>query len=186
MASAQLFFKGNRDYGVGTITFDLLLTESHSFSNTITDHNVEDGSIITDHIKNNLESGGVTGIISNFTIKQNALISNRAQDAYDELKRLWKSRELVTVITVMEVYEDVAITDVSIDRSSDTGEAITLNISFRKVKKVTLQEIVIFAGVNPKDMSVNQNRQIANSSDNGRQTTKDVDFSDIEFNVEVQ
>ncbi len=166
----NLFFRDNRDYGVGTLRFDLILSETHNFSSMVTEHNVEDGSIISDHIKNELENGSLTGIISNFTLNKFGLISNRAQDAFDELIWLWESKELVTITTVMRVYEDVAITNVSVDRSADTGEAISLNITFKAVKTVKLKTVQIDVGVNIGDMKTNLKRQSAPSTEIGRTT----------------
>lgn len=169
MIPIQLFFE-KREYGVGSIKFDLILTESHNFSNEITEHNVEDGSVITDHIKNNLENGSLTGIISNFSLKVFGVFTNRAQDAFDELIRLWKEKTLVTILTVMKVYEDVAITDVSIDRSGDTGEAISLNISFKKVNIVKLKTVKIDLTVNVGAMNTDQNKQASPKLELGRTT----------------
>lgn len=164
----QLFFRNNRDYGVGSITFDLILTENHNFSNEVTQYNVENGSVISDHIRNNLENGSLSGLISNFTLRKYGLFTNRAQDAFDEFVRLWKEKTLVTIVTVMRVYDDVAITNVSVDRSGDTGEAIVLNVSFQKVKQVSLKAVLIDVAVNIKNMKSKINRQSAPPANIGR------------------
>jgi len=164
----QLFFRNNRTYRVGSIKFDLLLGEDHNFSNNVTSHSVEDGSVIMDHIRNNMENGSLAGLISNFTISTNGIFSNRAQDAFDELQRLWKDRVLVTVVTVMKVYEEVAITNVDIARSDTTGEAIILNITFMKVKVVKLKAVEVDLAVTVNDMKTDGNRQAAPSAQLGR------------------
>jgi hypothetical protein len=60
MANTFLFYQ-NREYkidnnetGLGILSFDLELAESHNFSNNVTQFNVEDGADISDHIQNNL------------------------------------------------------------------------------------------------------------------------------------
>jgi hypothetical protein len=168
LVPARLFFRGNRDYKVGTIVLDLILSEAHSFPNIVTPHRIEDGSVVTDHIKNDLINGSLTGLISNFTLKLGFLITNRAQDAFDEMERLWRSRQLVTIVTVMKVYESVAITNVSINRSDDTGEAIALNVAFQETKTVKLKTVEVDVDIKVRDMSNNQNRQAAPAVDVGR------------------
>lgn len=168
IVSAQLFFRGNREYKVGAITFDLIISESHNLSNTVTEHDVEDGSRISDHIRNNLENGALVGLITNFSLKVNGLLTNRSQDAFDAINRLWKSRELVTIVTVLKVYENVAITDISIDRSESTGEAIAMNVTFRQIKQVKLKTAQIDLAVNIKDMNNDTNRQATPPTDVGR------------------
>lgn len=166
-----LFFK-DRNYKIGSnkgfVTFDLILSENHTISNEVTQHVVEDGSEITDHIKNNLESGSLTVLVTNFSLKAFGAFFDRAQDAFDEIIRLWKTRELVTIICVLKVYENVAITNVKITRSAATGDAIVLDISFKQVKVVKLRTVLIDVGVNPKGMKTDSNRQIAAPSDQGR------------------
>ncbi len=165
---AQLFFRNNRKYGVGDIKFDLILSENHNFSNEVTEHNIEDGSTISDHIKNNPETGSVTGLITNFTIHTFGITKNRAQDAFDAFKSLWKERTLVTIVTVMEVYNDVAITDVSVDRSSSTGESLALNISFQKANIVKLKTVQVDVGITLDGTETNANRQASPQADVGR------------------
>lgn len=170
LVPSTLFFK-NREYGVGSIKFDLILSESHNMANQVTEHNVEDGSVISDHIKNELENGALSGLITNFSLNVFGAFTNRAQDAFDALVQLWKEKTLVTIVTVMKVYEDVAITNVNVDRAEDTGEAIVLNISFKKVNVVKLETVVIGAVANKlADMKSSQNRQAAPAADAGRTT----------------
>lgn len=169
----SLFFKNNRQYGIGTIKFDLIMSEDHNFESEVTSHPVEDGSVISDHIQNRLENGTVTGIISNFSINTLGLASNRAQDAFEALVALWKEKTLVTIVTVLRVYEDVAITSAPVARDSDSGESITIQVSFRKVNTVKLQEVVLDLSVKVNDLDSNANRQVAGSTSIGRTTKLD-------------
>lgn len=161
-----------RPYKIGTrkgfISFDLILSESHSISNTISEHPVEDGSVISDHIKNNLENGSLTGLISNFSLSTFTSFTNRAQDAYDEIVRLWKNRETVTLVSVLRTYNDIAIVDVNVSLSADTGSAIVLDISFKQIKKVKLKTVLIDVGVNIKDTKTDIKRQSSPALDQGR------------------
>ena len=174
----QLFFANNRQYGVGSITFDLIISEQHTFNNQIADHSVEDGSVITDHIKNELETGSLVGLISNFSINAFINFTNRAQSAFDALIDLWQSKQLVTIVTVMRVYDNVAIMGCSIARSSSTGEAIELNISFKKIRTVKLQQFQASAvigqapPIKTPDMSTDQNKQSGVKLDFGHQLGK--------------
>lgn len=167
---STLFFKNNRVYGVGAIVFDLLISETHNFSSEITQFNIEDGSSISDHIRNTLRTGSVTGLITNFSLYQSGLTSNRAQDAFDALVRLWEARELVTINTILDVYENVVITNISVARGEDSGEALAANFSFSKLKIVKLQEVQIQAVVNLANMNSNINRQAAVNIDAGKTT----------------
>lgn len=177
MANSFLFYQNrnyklvNNDTGIGILTFDLILNESHNMVNTVTRYNVEDGSDISDHIQNELESGSVSGMITNFSIYGGTLIENRAQLAYDTLRDLWKSKELVDIYTVLQVYEAVAITNISIPKEANSGESITCDISFQEFNKVKLQEVTLGATVNLKDMLSKQNQQSAKNKNVGKTQT---------------
>ena len=159
LINATLFFKNNRIYGVGAITFDLILNESHNFSNTVTQYNIENGSNISDHIQNEPITGQVSGLITNFNINLVGFFVNNAQAAFEKLEELYKKQELVTIVTVLKVYQNVAITNITINRDKDTGEALFADFSFQEINIVSLQEIVITASVNIKDMTSNLNQQ---------------------------
>ena len=168
----NLFFRRNKDYGarsdIGSITFDVILNENHFFGSDVSTHNVENGSEISDHIRNQLENGTFTGLISNFSVKTRLLRTNRAQDAFDFIYKLWQERVLVTIVTVMRVYKNMAITSISIPRSFDTGESGIFEISFRKVNQVKLRTVVLESAVNVTNMDDDTNRQAAVTSDQGR------------------
>lgn len=166
----QLFFKYNRSYGIGSISFDLITSEDHNFRSNVTEHPVEDGSDITDHIQNQLQSGTLTGLISNFSINSTGLISNRAQDVFDALVSLWELRTLMTAMTMLKVYDNVAITEIPITRDTDSGESIVIQVSFKQVKVVYLQEVTLELDVKVNNLATNKNRQVAKKRRIGRTT----------------
>lgn len=168
IVSADLFFRKNRSYAVGNISFDMILSETHNLNNTVSQYKVENGSPVSDHIENELENGSATYLITNFSINDSGEVRNRAQEVYDELYDLWKRKELVKIVTVFKVYTDMAIQSLAIPRDEGTGEALFLNISFRKFNRVKLKEVKLIATVNIKDTKSDQNRQASENVDVGR------------------
>lgn len=158
LVPASLFYK-NRDYGVGNIVFDLILGETHNLKNTVTQYKIEDGSNISDHILNDVREGSLSGLFTNFSIEVPGFILNRAQLAYDSLEQIWKAKDLVDIFTVYKAYKNMAITNISIVKDSDTGEALIADISFQEVTKVSLQTINILANISLEDMTSDINRQ---------------------------
>ena len=70
--SSSLFFKTG-GYSIDAIAFDLLLDEQHTMENAVTEHAVEDGSLISDHIQVKSRKGSLTGFVTNspFTVGYN-------------------------------------------------------------------------------------------------------------------
>lgn len=163
----SLFFKGNRKYGVGKITFDLIKSETHNYRSNITDHKIEDGSTISDHIENELENGTVNGLISNYSLRIGEITTNRAQDTFEALVELWKKKTTVTIVTVLKVYNDVVISAMPFMRDTSQGESLPISVSFRKLNIVTLQEITLELSVKINDLDSDLNKQIAPEMDIG-------------------
>jgi len=185
MANSFLFYQNrtygllNNETGIGIINFDLELAEGHSMSNSVTRYNVEDGADVSDHIQNELESGTVSGFVSNFSIFDGEIFENKAQLAYDTLRDLWKKRQLVDIFTVLRVYEGVAITSININRDASSGESLICDISFQEFNKVTLSEVSVGTVVKLKDMKSTQNKQSAPAKNVGKQQGKSIAYSSI-------
>lgn len=193
-------FKGlKRGFGTNddqySITFDLLIDESYTMSNTVTKHPVQDGSVITDHIQNMLRSGAMTGLVSNFSLKSIFVDKNRAQDAYDTLVALWKNRDLVTITVGLEVFDDWIITDISTSRSAKDGESLTFKIAFMEARIVSLQQVDVGVQVKfgaGKDAGDNQAEDFAENlyleeivpNSNYKQGDADLATGDVELSTE--
>lgn len=161
------YYAWARDNGI-ILNFDLILTETHNLDSMISQHAVEDGSSITDYIYNQLERGSLSCLISNFSISEFGLAKNRAQSAFDNIVQLHKERALFTLATVMRVYENIAFSSVTVERSAESGEALTLAITFQRIKTVKLKKVLIDASIKLLDMNSNANRQAAPKADVGR------------------
>ncbi len=171
----SLFYRMyDKPYAVGDIQLDLILSESHSLTSTVSEHPVEEGATISDHIQQNLRVGKLTGLVSNFSIQTGGGdgATNRAMNAWTLFHNLWKRRELVTIVTTLEVYENVAVTNVSTERSSTSGDALQFEVSFQEVRQPKLQEVTLAATVQPPKMNTKQQRQASNKVRNGRATGK--------------
>ena len=107
-------------------------------------------------------------------------LENRARTAWEELKSIMDRKELVTVVTSLEVYENVAITLIDTERDGDSGDALEIRIQFRQVRKVGLREDKVSAQVQPSDMDSDINRQAAVGTSGGQQVGSEPSEADKE------
>lgn len=161
-----------------SLVFDLQLSESHSFDSVVTNHPVENGSPISDHIEKKLRSGSSSFLISNYSLTQGELETNRVQDIYDLFKQLWSAKELVTLVTDLEVYENVAITKVSIARQAGVGEAGTFAVSFTEFRIVRLKKVSVDANIVVTELETPQAKQSSPPVDVGSQTPEKTTYND--------
>jgi len=135
-----MFFK--KKSTVGYLTLDVLVTENISLPSDVTKYPVEDGSEeISDHITRNSEELSITGSVASSDILafEFGPCTSKLIKAVDQLRSMHKERKLVTVVTGLGKYEDMAFTSLTINRSNSAngGGWIDINANLRKIKKVS-------------------------------------------------
>lgn len=133
--------------GVPVWFFDGTLNESHDASGKATEHPVSRQKSISDHISLNPFRLTITGVITNVPLSASAdgiaPDPNRVRDTYRRLIQLWESRGLFTVVTGLEVYENMAIERVSVPRGQGGKLAIRPTVELKQIRLVTLAEVPI-------------------------------------------
>lgn len=191
-----LFYR-KEGYSVGSVDIDLILNEDHSKDARVTENPLQDGRAVSDGIYLELREGSLTGLVSNHSLKhatppdvqsaqalleqaESTTLENRARQAWEDLKAVMDAKEPVTIVTALEVYENVAITHIETDRDGDTGDALAIQVSFREVQTVQLKEDKVTAKVSPSDMASTINRLSAVGTDGGQKVAGQPTQQDME------
>lgn len=191
-------FYPKEGYKVGSVELDLILDEDHSKSAQVTENPLQDGRSISDGIFLELQEGSLTGLVTNHSVKiaekrakqlelqdsetlmaeaENYQLENRAKQAWVDLKAVMDAKQPVTIVTSLEVYDNVAITNISTERNGDSGDALEIKVSFRQILTVSLMEHEVTAQVQPKDMDSDINRKSAIGVNVGQKVAKNVSKS---------
>lgn len=191
-------FYPKEGYKVGSVELDLILDEDHSKSAQVTENPLQDGRAISDGIFLELQEGSLTGLVTNHSVKRaeerakqlelqdsdtlmaeakNYQLENRAKQAWVDLKAVMDAKKPVTIVTSLEVYDDVAITNISTERNGDSGDALEIKVSFRQILTVSLMENEVTAQVQPKDMDSDINRKSALGVNVGQKVAKNISKS---------
>ncbi len=114
---------------IGEIMVDAFINESHTFSNEISEHPVENGFSIVDHIQNQPLSLSLNGIISNTPMdllglvaidSANRLLSENKDDfcetAFKKIEELFAKREPITIATSLKTYPNMVLESLTIER----------------------------------------------------------------------
>lgn len=185
-------------YKVGSVELDLILDEEHSKSAQVTENPLQDGRAISDGIFLELQEGSLTGLVTNHSVKiaeerakqldlqdsetlmekaKNYQLENRAKQAWIDLKAVMDAKQPVTIVTSLEVYDNVAITNISTERNGGSGDALEIKVSFRQILTVSLMEHEVTAQVQPKDMDSDINRKSALGVNVGQKVAKNISKS---------
>ncbi len=188
MASLSILFGVESRAFIGEVQLDVSVAEEHVNAATITEHPVENGSIIADHIFLIPDELTLTGIITDTPVRildglrgavageisaLGGALAGEAVDgstpsiaAFRALRRIHISREPVTVVTGLKTYTDMVMVEFRVPRSVDTGQALRFSARFRKITFVDTQTVTI-----PADILAAGDRALAQSGqDRGRQT----------------
>lgn len=172
---------------MGGVSLDLILDETHSKSAEVTENPLQDGRAISDGIYVKLREGSLTGLVSNHSLKhtedlaeenRNAEgilniaqwqpLKNRAAEAWNELKAVMDAKQTVTIVTALEVYENVAVTNIETTLDGESGDALAIRLTFKQVKTVQLVEDEVSLRMDPENMETDINRISANLKDGGQ------------------
>lgn len=206
LQSASLFFWNDGEQGVtpkdksiGAVSFDLILDEDHALSAAVCSHPVQYGDPITDHIQPQLPSGRVSVLVSNFSLKDapGALrqggspvrqewspYRNRAAEAYGVFLQIFEKRQVCTMVTVLRVYRDVALTNVSAPKTNATGDALIFDVSFQQIRTAQLKTIELSGVAKVNDMNDDNNRQAAPKVSTGVATPSKITIDIYEEKVQ--
>lgn len=155
---------------IDTLVLDCSVKEEHTAEVEVTDHAVEQGSAITDHARPKPEELTIEGIVSNtplssfqvtravnqqgVTLQTTSQANNArgmpgaAELAYTQLRSLRDSGKLVTIVTQLRTYDNMAMTSLKVPREDKIGDVLKFECKFKQVRIVTNAVTVVATKVN--------------------------------------
>lgn len=160
----------NRRVSIGAITLDATIREFHKSRYTVTDHPIESGGFVTDHVYEEPFHLLIEGEISNSPVvifSSLPGISDRRIEAFDQLNLLAKNKDVVSVVTGLKIYDNLVITTLFFPRDQKTGGRLQFSAEFQQANFVN-SEIV---GVVADKAAPVARDQVQPEQDLGRQAT---------------
>ncbi len=146
MAVLEVIFGVPKRAQIGVLTLDASLEETHTSASEVTEHPVEVGTNISDHIRRLPETLEINGVVTNHPLflspsdtapspiqGDNLGLSDRVKAAYDKLKQIHDAGTVVRVVTSLRDYTNMAITGFSVIRNALNGEVLNATISMREI-----------------------------------------------------
>jgi hypothetical protein len=165
---------------------DAFMVESYSFTNTVTDIPIEEGSTISDHVVEEQDVVSIQAFIGNaefIAADSSDSISKDPPDqmarvlkSYKELLRLKRTKEVCTLTTGLDVYTDMIITSFNIDRDVETGANLPFSMEFKRIKIVKSETVAVNAGA-PAPGNGGASDQVAGTTNEGTASTKEPDVN---------
>jgi hypothetical protein len=121
---------------IADFIIDAELEGDHRWSATITEHPVEEGVDIVDHISPRPVEITISGLVSDTPLEPLASQRgpNPSRDAFEHLRDLHAAREPVTIETSLDVFEDMALESFDVPTSAEIGDAFEFSATFRRIE----------------------------------------------------
>lgn len=145
-----IFGKSNINV-IGLTSIDLWTAEQHKIKVKTTHYPVEDGSSITDNAYKKPSKITLTGFVSNLKVLTPEIpflfgsigyvSTQKVKTAWQQLKKLADDLEPLTIVTTVDKYENMLITEIDTSPiNRDTGTSLIFNIEFSEIKTVGTEE----------------------------------------------
>lgn len=174
---------------IGGFVIDAFISENYKFSNNVTEIPVEEGDTVTDNISENPDEISIEGFIGNVefvsndveiideTLKSYAQAipdkKKRIRSAYKELLRLKRAREPINLVTGLDTYTNMVITEFNIPRDVETGADLHFTMSFKKLPIIRSETVEMSVSNAPDTPAGDQVQSTAKTGIQGKKEESD-------------
>lgn len=148
MTALSLLFRNlsgayNLPTQIGFLTLDVTVEEEHNFDADVTEFPIEDGAIITDHVRLNPRRVTITGFVTDTPLSSLGLSLGRSRSAsaFFLLETMWQARIPFVVVSQLHVYRNMVIESLSVPKTRE--EAVRFTCTLKEVNIVFGQTTTI-------------------------------------------
>ena len=171
--------------------FNLFISEKHSLKFRVSDHPLQDGSTISDHVHQEMQECTVEGMFTNHPLRKleevnevkfkdeyatsdvKPTVSNTALANFEKLKLLAKQRKPVRLVCSLEIYPKMVITGIDYERDSKSGSSIRFTMTLRELKTVSLKATTGTYNFQPEELKTANDKMIASEKKVGKRTAEE-------------
>lgn len=138
--------RAKQPVSIDGIEFDALIDQSISYEAEVPEYATEKGFSVSDNITLKPESISMTLYVSDTPVTWKTRFGSetgRVDRVVKQLEDLFFAKKVISVVTTDAVFENMAITSLSISKSADVGYAREIPISLKKVIVTEVQTTVI-------------------------------------------
>lgn len=150
---------------IGTITIDACKDETHTLTNTVTDHPVEEGFNISDHVRPDPDMVTLSCFVSNTPLSTDQQtranqeggnssaqtnadgsvkiiqIPGRGKATFDKLKKLRDEGTLIEVVTTLKTYgvsadEGMVVQSLTVPRNTKNYDGLEFSVTLKQIRVV--------------------------------------------------
>jgi len=134
------------------VTFDATMSENHSSNSEVTDHPIETGASVVDHIRRLPEELGLVGVVTDDPLvaerSTKATAANtggdpdqRAVSAYNFILQSKDEGRLVRVFTKLRDYRNMVIISLNVTRDRSESRIVRVELQLREVMIANTEQV---------------------------------------------
>jgi len=172
--------------------FNLFISEKHNLKFRVSDHPLQDGTTISDHVHRELREVTIEGLFTNHPIRKpegvkevtfkddyatkevKSTMSNTALANFTKLEELANRKEPVRLVCALEIYPRMVITGLEYERDSKSGSSIRFTMTLREINVVSLKSVTLDYNFQPEDMITANDKMIAAEKKSGKRTGEEI------------
>lgn len=128
--------RAKQPVSIDGIEFDALIDQSVDYSAEVPEYPTEKGFSVSDTIVLKPETISMTLFVTDTPVTWKQRFgsgSGRVQNVVKRLEELYFSKKVISIVTSDAVYDNMAITSISIVKNTSSGYAREIPISFKKI-----------------------------------------------------
>ena len=179
------------DSKITYMPFNLFISEKHSLKFRVSEHPLQDGATISDHVHQEMQECTVEGMFTNHPLRKleevnevkfkdeyatsdvKPTVSNTALANFEKLKLLAKQRKPVRLVCSLEIYPKMVITGIDYERDSKSGSSIRFTMTLRELKTVSLKATTGTYNFQPEELKTANDKMIASEKKVGKRTAEE-------------
>lgn len=138
--------KAKQPVSINGIEFDALISETKTLEATVPEYAVETGFVVSDAIILSPEKLNMVLFVTNTPVtwlRRHGCDTSRVDSVVKQIEDLYYTAEPVTIVTSDATYTDMAIENLTITKSLETGYSREIPISFKKIRSTTAETTTI-------------------------------------------
>lgn len=162
---ATLIFQTQRSR-IGSLELDATLSENHQTDNDVTEHPVESGGNIADHVRPKSDVLTLTGFVSDTPVGRPSDVADpdRSASAYEALLKMRSAGQVFTVVTARRVYENMVVKTLGRPHDPGVGRGLQFTVSFTQIRIVTAQTVAIETKVTRAQPKLKGGKKVAEAA----------------------
>src|SRR5690554_5200225 len=129
------------------ITFDVTPSETHEQSAQISNHPVETGVDVTDHVRALPFTLNVNARLTATPMGEAEQEPDRLRKKHEELLALVQAGTVFRMVTGLKAYEDMVVSTYKAGRSAALGQSLDCTIALQQIRRVQAVEVEIPARI---------------------------------------